>query len=126
MTGKIEVVDLEQSGLGIEEREAGVVVVDDALQSFDDAAEKVGEFAAGDQDIVDFEKNPEAVALACELRLIGLGSLEIKGIIDGNGHLAGDALHELQLGVRNALRDQTAETHGAESALGGRERKDRE
>jgi len=29
---EIEVVDLEQSGLGIEEREAGVVVVDDALQ----------------------------------------------------------------------------------------------
>jgi len=58
--------------------------------------------------------------------LISLGSLEIKGIIDRNGHLAGDALHELQLGVRNALRDQTAETHGAEAALGGRERKDRE
>jgi len=52
VTGKIEVVKLEQSGLGIEEREAGVVVVDDALQSFDDAAEKFGEFAAGDQDIV--------------------------------------------------------------------------
>ncbi len=126
VAGKIKRVNLEQPGLGIEEREASVVVVDDALQSFDDAAEKVGELAAGDQDIVDFEKNPETVALTCELRLIGLGSLEIKGVIDRNGHLAGDALHELQFGVRDALRDQTAESHGAEAVLGGRERKNRE
>ncbi len=67
----------------------------------------------------------ETVALACQLRLISLGSLEIKGIINGHGHLAGDTLHKLQLGVGDPLRDQTAETHGAEAVLGGRERKDR-
>src|SRR5207249_5095569 len=57
VAGKIEGVNLEQPGLGIEEREAGVVVVNDALESLDDAAEKFREFSAGDQEIVDFEKN---------------------------------------------------------------------
>jgi len=93
---------------------------------FHDAAEKFGEFAAVDQEVIDFEKNLEAVALARELRLIGLGRREIQSIINGYGHLAGDTLHELQFGVRDALRDQTAETHGAEAALGGGERKDGE
>jgi len=123
---KIEGVNLEQSGLGIEEREAGVVVVNDALEGVDDAAEKFGEFAAGDQKVVDFEKNLEAVALARELRLVGLGGREIQGVINGHGHLAGDALHELQLGVCDALRGKTAETHGAEAVLGGGQRKNRE
>src|SRR2546425_2133685 len=103
VAGKIERVDLEQTGLGIEERQAGVVVVNDALQSVDDAAEKFGEFAAGDQDVVDFEKNLEAVALAGELRLVGLGSFEIEGVIDGDGDLAGDGLHELEVGVGGVL-----------------------
>jgi hypothetical protein len=60
------------------------------------------------------------------LRLIGLGSREIQGVIDSNGHLAGDALHELQFRVSDALGDQPAETHGAEAVLGGGERKNRD
>src|SRR6266436_8068972 len=92
-------------GMRIEEREAGVVVVNDALENVDDAAKKFGEFAAGDQEVVDFEENLEAVALACELRLISLGGREIEGVINGYGYLAGDPLHELELGVRDALRD---------------------
>jgi len=119
-------VNLEQTGLGFEEREAGVIVVNDALEGIDDAAEKFGNFPAGDQEIVDFENDLETVALARELRLISLRSREIQSIINGYGHLAGDALHELQFGVRNSLRDQAAEAHGAEAVLGGGERKDRE
>ncbi len=125
LAGKIEGVNSEQTRLGVEEREAGVVVVDDALESVDDAAEKFREFAADDQEIVDFEKNLEAVTLAGELRLIGLGSREIQGVINSNGDLAGDALHELQLGLRDALGNQTAETHRAEAVLGSGERKNR-
>ncbi len=110
----------------VEEREAGVVVVDDALESVDDAAEKFREFAADDQEIVDFEKNLEAVTLAGELRLIGLGSLKIEGVIDRDGHLAGDALHELEFGVGDALGNDAAEAHRAETALSGGERKNRQ
>src|SRR6266550_2250823 len=126
VAGKIEGVNLEQSGLGIEEREAGVVVVNDALESVDDASEKFGEFTADNQEVINFEKNLEAVALARELRLVGLGSSEIDGIVNGDGDLAGDALHELQLGVGDALRHQTAETHGAEAVLGSGKGKNRE
>jgi hypothetical protein len=111
--------------LGIEEREAGVVVVDDALESFYDAAEKFGDFAAGDEDVVDFEENLETVAFARELSLIGLGGLKIEGIVDGDGYLAGDSLHELEFGIGDALGDEAAEAHGAEAVLGGGERKDR-
>src|SRR5690242_15739229 len=38
LAGKIERVNLEKAGLGIEEREAGVVMMNDALESGDDAA----------------------------------------------------------------------------------------
>jgi hypothetical protein len=126
VAGKIERVNLEQSSLGIEKREAGVVVMNDALQGLDDTAEKFGKFAAGDEDVVDFEKNLEAVALACELRLIGLRSRKVQGIVHSDSDLAGNALHKLQRGVRDALRNQTAEAHGAEAVLGGGERKNRE
>src|SRR5229473_3238503 len=109
VAGKIECVNFEQTGFGIEEREAGVVMVNDALESLDDAPEEFRNFTAGDQDVVDFEKNLEAVALARELRLIGLGSLKIEGVIDCDGDLAGDALHELrvtsfQFGIGNDVR----------------------
>jgi hypothetical protein len=126
ITRKIQGVNFEQAGLGIEEREAGVVMVDDALESFYDAAEKFGDFAAGDKDIVDFEKNLEAIAFASELRLIGLGSLEIEGVVNGDGDLAGDALHELELGVSDALGDEAAKAHGTEAVLSGGERKNRQ
>ncbi len=97
-------------------------MVNDALEGFDDAAEKFGEFAAGNQDIVDFEKNLEAVALACKLRLIGLGSFKIQGVIDGDGDLAGHTLHELEFGIGDALRNNAAKAHRAETALSGGER----
>ena len=84
----------------IEEREAGVVVMDDALESIDDAAEKFGQFTAADEDIVDVEKSLQAIAFARELRLVSLGGFKIESVIHGDGDLAGDALHELQLGIR--------------------------
>jgi len=126
LAGEIERVNPEQTGLRIEKREAGVVMVNDALESVDDAAEEFGKFAAGDEEIVDFEKNLEPVALAGELRLKGLGSCEIEGVIYGDGDLAGDALHELELGVGDALGNQAAEAHGAEAVLGGGEGKNGE
>src|SRR5260370_23395930 len=67
----------------------------------------------------------EAVTLAGELRLISLGSSEIQGVIDCYGHLACHALHELQFGVGDALRNKAAEAHGAKAVLGGSERKNR-
>ena len=101
-------------------------MMDDALEGGDDAAEHFGEFAAGDEDIVDLEKDLQAVALAGKLRLVGLGSFEIEGIVRGNGDLAGDTLHELKLGVRDALRNDAAETHGAKAALRRGQRNNRE
>jgi hypothetical protein len=125
LAGKIEGVNPQQTGLRIEQREAGVVMMNDALESVDDAAEKFGEFAAGDQEIVDFENNLEAVALARELRLISLGRCRIERIVNGYSHLASNALHELHLGVRDLLRHHAAEAHRAEPALRGGERKNR-
>src|SRR6266700_2209248 len=50
----------------------------------------------------------------------------IERVIDSHGDLAGDALHELQLGVRDALRDHAAETHRADPALRRGERENRQ
>src|SRR4029077_10431822 len=126
LAGKVESENLEQTGLRIEKRETGVIVMNDALEGVDDTAEKFRELAAGDQQVVDFEENLKAVTLARELRLVGLGRFKIQGVIHGDGNLAGDALHELQLGASDALGNEAAETHGADAVLGGGERKDGE
>ena len=83
---------------------------------------------AGDEDVVDFEQDAEAIAFAGELRLIGLRSFEIERVVYGDGDLAGDALHEgeFAVGGGDAARDDAAETHGAETALRGGERNERE
>ena len=47
-------------------------MMDNALKGSDDATEKFGEFAAGNQDVVDFEKNLEAITFAGELLLVSL------------------------------------------------------
>jgi len=54
MAGKIKSVDFEQPGRRILEGQAGVIVLNHALESGDDAAEKLGELAIGDQNVVDF------------------------------------------------------------------------
>ena len=43
--------------------------------------------------------------------------MEIERVIDGHGNLAGHALQELNFGIGDALRNQTAETHRAQAAL---------
>ena len=80
-------MNLQQAGGRVEESEARVVMVDDALERGHDAEKQFREFAAGDEDVVDLEKHPEAVALASELVLVGLGSLEIERVVHGHGHL---------------------------------------
>ena len=125
---KIERVNFEEAVGGIEQGEAGVVVMNDALERGDDAAEEFVGFEAGDEDVVDFEKDAEAIAFTGELRLIGLSVFEIERVVHGDGDLAGDALHEGELAVfsGDAARDEAAETHGAEAALRGGERYERE
>ena len=84
---EVERMNLQQAGGRVEESEARVVMVDDALERGHDAEKQFREFAAGDEDVVDLEKHPEAVALASELVLVGLGSLEIERVVHGHGHL---------------------------------------
>src|SRR5207245_1727054 len=60
VAGKIESVDFEHAGSGVEKSEAGVVVMDDAIESGDDTAEEFGKLAAGDQNIVDIQEHAEA------------------------------------------------------------------
>jgi len=103
VAGEIERMNLEQAADGIEEREAGVVVKNDALQSGDNAAEDFREFTAGDENVVDLEKDLQAVTLVGELCLLSLRSFEVERVVHGDGNEAGDPLHELNFGVRNAL-----------------------
>lgn len=121
-------MNLEQAVCGIEEGEAGVVVMDDALERGDDAAEEFVGLEAGDEDVVDFEQDAEAIAFARELRLISLRRFEIERVVYGDGDLAGNALHkgELAVGLCETARNQAAETHGPKAALRGGERNERE
>src|SRR5207245_5184441 len=123
--GKVECMNFQQAGVRVEERQAGVIVMNDALERGNDAAKNFGDLSADYQNGVDLEENAQAVTLAGELRLVGLGIFEIERVIDGHRDLAGDALHELQLGVRDALRGHAAEAHRADAALRGGQRKNR-
>jgi hypothetical protein len=121
-TGEIEGVDFQKAGGGVAKSETGVVMMNDFFERGDDAAKKVGKLAGGDEHVVHFEKNLEAIALAGKLDLIGLGGLVIERVINGDGNLTADALHKLKLGIGDALWDEASETHGAEAALRGGER----
>ena len=123
--GKIERVNFEQAAGGIEKREARVVVMNDALQRGDDAAEQFGQLEAGDEDVVNFEEDAKAIAFVRELRVIRLRSFEIERVVYGDGDLARNALHEGEFAFGNAARDDATETHGAEAALRGGERDER-
>jgi len=101
-------------------------MMNDALQSGDNGAEDFGELTAGDENVVDLEKDLETVAFACKLYLIGLGTLEIERVVHGDGHQAGDALHKLNFGIRDALWNDAAEAHRTQAVLRSGERKNRE
>src|SRR5262249_50325598 len=105
---------------------AGVVEVNDTLDRGNDAAEEVGESAAADENIVDFEKDAKAVALARQYLLVFLRGVEVKAVVDGDSDLAGDTQHKLELAVRDLMRHEAAEPHGTEAALGGGQRKNRD
>ena len=106
---EIEGVNSQRFRSRIKKCQAGVVVVDDAFERRNNAREELWEFAAADEHVVDFEKHAEAVALARKLLLVGLGSFQVERVIYRHRHLAGHALHELKLGIRDALRYRVPE-----------------
>src|SRR5439155_1150727 len=114
---KIEGVNSQCFRGGIKQGQAGVVVVNDALEAGNDAREKFGEFAARNQDVVDFEQHAETVALTRQLLLVGLRRFQIQRIVHRYRYLTGDALHELEFRVGDALRNGVPETHGPEPVL---------
>src|SRR5208282_177211 len=101
-------------------------MLNDGPEGGDDAAKESGNVAGADEKIVDFEKDLEAVAFTSELVLVGLGSFEVEGVIHGDGDLRGDALHEFDFSVADALGYVAAETDGTEAMLRGGERNDGE
>jgi CDI toxin RNase A-like protein len=115
----IEGVDFQQRARLIQQREAGVVMLNHGFERRDDTFEESGDVAGADQEIVDFEKHTKAVALAGELALVGLGVFEINGVVDGHGNLGGNALHEFDFRVADALWDEAAKTQGPETMLRG-------
>src|SRR5208337_2971277 len=81
--------------------------------------------ARGDEEIVDLQKNLQAIAFAGELLLRGFGGLEVEGIVDRDGDLSGDSLHEVDLRFSDTLRNVAAETESAEAMLRSGERENR-
>src|SRR5260370_22533189 len=100
--GKIESMDFQQASGGVEKREAGEVVMNDALEGGNDATENLADLAADHQNIVDLQKNAQAGALAGELRFFGPRNLENEGGVGGPGKLNGDAPPEFPLQGRLA------------------------
>ena len=120
--GHVERVDFEKAGSLVEEREAGVIVRDNGPERRNDAAKKSFDIASADEEIVDFEQDLQAIALKSELLLISLGGFKVERVVNGDGDLRGNALHEFDFGVAHAMRNVAAETDGAEAMLRGGQR----
>src|SRR5207253_10608661 len=78
--GEIECMNFQQAGVGIEKRQAGVIVMNDTLECGNDTSKNFRDLAADHQNVVDLQENAQAVALAGELRLVGLRILEIERV----------------------------------------------
>src|SRR6266404_6235900 len=99
--------------------------MNDASERGNDTAEKIAQFAASDQDVVDIEQNLEAVALLGKLVLVCLGGFEIESVVHGDGYLGGHAFHELNIGMGDCFWQQAAEADGAQATLRGGKRQSR-
>src|SRR5580704_13146081 len=85
--GKIQRVNLQKARCGFAKGKTGVVVVNDFFERGNNATEKLGQLARGNEYVVDLEQNLEPVALAGQLDLISLRSLVIERVIHGHGNL---------------------------------------
>src|SRR5258708_30065865 len=110
----------------VEKRQAGVIVMNDASKSGNDAAKKIAQFAAGNQNIVDVQQDLQAVALLGKLVLIGLGGFEVQSVVHSDSDLSSDAFHELNVGIGDGFCQQTAKAYNAPPKLCGAQRQNRE
>jgi len=100
-------------------------VAKNRLERRDDALKESVGVARGDEEIIDLEENLQTVAFTSELLLIGFGGLEVEGIVDSDGDMSGDALHEVDLRLSDSLGNIAAKAESAEAMLRSGEREDR-
>ena len=110
-------MNLQKAGYGIEQRQAGIVMVNHPLQCGHDSPKQLWKLQTVDQHIVHFQQNAQPVALPCQLRLVSLRGFQVQRVVHRYRNLAGHPLHELQLTVGNALRRQTPESHRSHAPL---------
>ena len=82
------------AGVRLVQHEAAAVVLNHFLQRRADRREHVVHVQVRDDGVVHFEEQPESVALARELQLRGAGALLVQDVVDRDGDLLGDFLHE--------------------------------
>ncbi len=122
---QIEIMNFQEAGGGVEQRQAGVIVLKNGFDRGNDTFKNGGGIAGADQEIVDFEEDLQTVAFARQLLLVGFRGFEIQGVIHRHCHLRGHAPHELDFSFADALRDVTSKNHGAQPMMGGCQRKNR-
>jgi hypothetical protein len=97
-------------------------VVHDAAQAAGDSVEELPLIEGGNDGVVDFEQQAQTIAVARELLLVDLGPFEIERVVHGQGHLAGNLLHEIDFGRGRSGKAQPCRRPGSEAVLGGGER----
>ncbi len=93
-------MNMQPIRLRIVERDARVLMVHEAPQRCGNGGEQFLQVERGDNRVIDLQDETQAVAFLSELFLTGLGLLEIERIVYGKGHLFGDLLQKLDLGLR--------------------------
>ncbi len=122
-TVEIQRVNAQPVCSAIEQGQAGVVMMNHASESRNDAAKQVAQLAAGDEHIVYIQQDLKAIALLGQFLLGGLRRFEVERVVHGHGNLCRDALHELNIRIGNGLRTNPSKTHGAKTVLRSRKRK---
>src|SRR5690349_677630 len=70
-------------------------MMQDPPQAAGDEVKKFAQVESRDERIIHFEQHTQAIPLPCQLLLVSPSRLKVQCIIDGDRHLAGYLLHEI-------------------------------
>ena len=114
--GELDRPHVERLLLVVVDRQAGVLVRDDAAQAFGDGAEERARLERRGDGVVDVEQELQPIAVVAQLALGLFRRLVMQRVVDCERDLAGELLQESDLGGREGVRMAAGNAETAEPA----------
>src|SRR5579864_4261364 len=114
---KIESPHAQPIGSRFGQRQACIFMMQNAAEATSDYVKQLAEIESGDQRIINLQQHTQAVPLTSQLLLIIAYGLEVQRVIDSDGHLPRDLLHEIDFAAIIVMRFKLSKAHGSKPAL---------